>query len=419
MKKIVLLMTIMMTLAGCTDLAEDSTDSGVLTAQDLDGLYVSAMFGFEVEMNSDDTFVISPLSLSDCFETKADADAGVAEILDDEMFEEENDEASVFESDNCVYIKTSLSKDDDGTTIATTLITQAAVPYIEMVVTDTAPGGEFTCNDGETIPADWVLDGEEDCAEGEDEEENAGDSLEYESMDIATVYLAADGHGSLVYAKGVMSEDSTFCLPLGPSSVMPIFYQAGDVLENLSDEEMEELEWENESTYPTRLSDLISTVNQNYADSSIPGLTDSLCDDFTSMMVTWFDWGSNLAGASADSDYALYDFDTSDASGTTTSDSGEDLAYLQMTQGENLPWSKLNIQISIDGGETQSCTNPGQATDTACAISDDDDGMFALGEEVTILEGTDDLCGAYCEISIIVIDVMEGKVIYQGYVSVQ
>ena len=240
MKKIVLLLTLILMLAGCTDLAEDSTDSGVLTAQDLDGLYMSVMFGLEVEMNSDDTFVISELDLYDCFETKADADAEVAEVLEDEYFEEEYGDATVFESDNCVYIKNPLGDDDMSTTFTTTLITQAAVPYIEMVVTSSE--GEFTCDDGETIPGDWVNDGEEDCDGGEDEGENAADSIESESMEIATVYLAADGHGSLVYAEGIMEEDSTFCLPLGPSSVMPIFYQAGDVLEELSDEEMEELE---------------------------------------------------------------------------------------------------------------------------------------------------------------------------------
>tara|TARA_B000000475_G_C16000383_1_gene448703 strand:- start:1401 stop:2663 length:1263 start_codon:yes stop_codon:yes gene_type:complete len=420
MKKIVLLLTLMMMLAGCTDLAEDSTDSGVLTAQDLDGLYMSVMFGLEVEMNSDDTFVISELELYDCYETKADADAGAAEILDDEMFAEEYDEATVAVSDNCVYIKTSLGYDDDGTTFAATLITQAAVPYIEMVVTSTDFEGEFTCDDGETIPADWVNDGEEDCDGGEDEDENAGDSLESESMEIATVYLAADGHGSLVYAEGVMEEDTTFCLPLGPSSVMPIFYQAVDVLEELSDEEMEELEWDDESTYPTQLSDLISTVNQNYADSSIPGLTDSLCGGFTSMMATWFDWGGNLAEGSSDGGLALYDFAAYDASDETpTSSSGEDLVYLQMIQGNDLSWSSIGIQISVDGGASQLCTNPGQATDTACAISDNDDGMFALGEDITIMEGTDDLCSASCEIEITVIDMNEGKVLYQGYISVE
>ena len=418
MKKIVLLLTLMMMLAGCTDLAEDSTDSGILTTQDLDGLYMSAMFGLEVEMNSDDTFVISELDLYDCYETKADADAGVAEVLEDEYFEEEYDVATVFESDNCVYIKTSLGQDDDGATFTTTLITQAAVPYIEMVVTSS--DGEFTCDDGETIPADWVNDGEEDCDGGEDEDEDAADSLDSsESMEIATVYLAADGHGSLVYAEGVMEEDSTFCLPLGPSSVMPIFYQAGDVLDDLSDEEMEELEWDDESTYPTQLSDLISTVNQNYADSSIPGLTDSLCGGFTSMMATWFGSFGNLATENTDGGLSLYNFDAYDASTETpTSTSGEDLVYLQMVQGDDLSWSSIGIQISVDGGASQLCTNPDQATDTVCAISDNGDGMFALGEDITISEGTDDLCSGYCEIEITVIENNEGKVLYQGYVSV-
>ena len=176
MKKIVLLLTLILMLAGCTDLAEDSTDSGVLTAQDLDGLYMSAMFGLEVEMNSDDTFVISELDLYDCFETKTDADAGVAEALDDEYNEAYYPDATVFELDNCVYIKSPLDDDDMSTTFTTTLITQAAVPYIEMVVTSTSYEGEFTCDDGKTIPADWVNDGEADCEGGEDEGENAADS---------------------------------------------------------------------------------------------------------------------------------------------------------------------------------------------------------------------------------------------------
>jgi hypothetical protein len=328
-----------MMLAGCTDLAEDSTDSGVLTAQDLDGLYMSAMFGLEVEMNSDDTFVISELDLVDCFETKADADAGVAEVLEDEYFEEEYGDATVFESDNCVYIKSSLGEDAEGTTFAATLITQAAVPYIEMVVTSTDFEGEFTCDDGETIPADWVLDGEEDCEGGEDEDENAGDSLEYKSTERATVYLAADGHGSLVYPEGVMSEDSTFCLPLGPSSVMPIFYQTGDILDNLSDEEMEELDLTDESTYPTQLSNIVATVNQNYADSSIPGLTDSLCGGFTSMMATWFAMGGNLAEENTDGDLMMYSFSVNSAGTTFTADGGEALVYVAFESGDDLFWA--------------------------------------------------------------------------------
>ena len=137
-------------------------------------------------------------------------------------------------------------------------------------------------------------------------------------------------------------------------------------------------------------------------------------------MATWFDWGGNLAEGSSDGGLALYDFAAYDASDETpTSSSGEDLVYLQMIQGNDLSWSSIGIQISVDGGASQLCTNPGQATDTACAISDNDDGMFALGEDITIMEGTDDLCSASCEIEITVIDMNEGKVLYQGYISVE
>ena len=416
MKKIVLLLTLILMLAGCTDLAEDSTDSGVLTAQDLDGLYMSVMFGLEVEMNSDDTFVISELDLYDCFETKADADAEVAEVLEDEYFEEQAP-WTVFESDNCVYIKNPLGDDDMSTTFATTLITQAAVPYIEMVVTSTNYEGEFTCDDGETIPADWVNDGEEDCDGGEDEDEDAADSLDSsESMEIATVYLAADGHGSLVYAEGFMEEDSTFCLPLGPSSVIPIFYQAGDVLDNLSDEEMEELEWDDESTYPTQLSDLISTVNQNYADSSIPGLTDSLCGGFTSMMATWFDLGGNLAEGNTDGDFSMYSFEVNSAGTTFSTASGEAIVYVSLDAGDDLSWSTVIVQLKIDGGYYMECTNPDKATGTACAISDNDDGKWAFGEEVTISEGSDDLCDGTgtCEVQFKILDRSTNKLMYES-----
>ena len=116
----------------------------------------------------------------------------------------------------------------------------------------------------------------------------------------------------------------------------------------------------------------------------------------------------------------LYDFDAFDASAETpSSESGEDLAYLQMIQGSDVSWSSIGIQISVDGGASQLCTNPDQATDTACAISDNGDGMFALGEDITIMEGSDDICSASCEIEITVLDMNEGKIMYQGYVSIE
>ena len=45
MKKIAILLTLCMMLAGCTELAGDSTESGELTNQDLEGIYMAAGFG--------------------------------------------------------------------------------------------------------------------------------------------------------------------------------------------------------------------------------------------------------------------------------------------------------------------------------------------------------------------------------------
>ena len=48
--------------------------------------------------------------------------------------------------------------------------------------------------------------------------------------------------------------------------------------------------------------------------------------------------------------------------------------------------------MSVDGGAYLECTNPDQATGTGCAVSDNDDEKWAFAEQVTISEGSDDLC---------------------------
>ena len=64
--------------------------------------------------------------------------------------------------------------------------------------------------------------------------------------------LAADGYGTLVYPEGVVDED-TYCMAMGPSEGMFAFYQAMNAMENLSDEELENFDAEDFSTYPTIL----------------------------------------------------------------------------------------------------------------------------------------------------------------------
>ncbi|CAI8384119.1 MAG: Uncharacterised protein [Euryarchaeota archaeon UBA443] len=69
MKKIAILLTFSMMLAGCTELAGDSTESGELTNQDLEGIYMAAGFGLYVDMNADDTYVVYSLEIEDFVET--------------------------------------------------------------------------------------------------------------------------------------------------------------------------------------------------------------------------------------------------------------------------------------------------------------------------------------------------------------
>ena len=126
-------------------------------------------------------------------------------------------------------------------------------------------------------------------------------------------------------------------------------------------------------------------------------------------------WAGSLAETNTDGDF--YDFDVIDASSETpTPTSGEDLVYVSMiTQyGDDLSWSSIAVQMSVDGGSYNTCTNPDQASDTGCAISDNDDGMWGLGEEVTIREGSDDLCGSSCEVQIKILDMASNKLIYES-----
>ena len=63
-----------MMLSGCTELAGDSTESGEFTNQDLEGIYMAAGFGLYVEMNADDTSVVSALNIEDCYDTEGSDD---------------------------------------------------------------------------------------------------------------------------------------------------------------------------------------------------------------------------------------------------------------------------------------------------------------------------------------------------------
>ena len=416
MRNIAIILVLMMMLAGCTELTGDSTESTEYTNQDLEGLYVSAGFGFQVDMNPDDTYVVYLLQLEDCYDTEEEANSAMEELTTDgDLVDMYGPDATLLMSDNCIFVQEPL--EEPGITITDSLNTISGTPYIEMI-TSQETYGNFVCDNGEAIPGDWVNDGEADCPDGEDEAEGAEDSLETATTEVTT-YLAADGYGTIVYPEGMLGEDSpAFCMHMAPPAAMQAFYQTVEGLDNLTDEELEDIDPEVLSTYPSIIVESFAVFDQNFADSSIPSLYGTACESSSSILVSWFGvWATSLAEGTTDGNFMMYDFSVADAAGTPTSDSGEALVYVSMDAGDDLNWADIRIQMSVDGSAFQQCTQPGMDADTGCHVTDDGDNKWAFAEEVTISEGSDDLCSGPCSIELRILNVLENTIIYDSNVN--
>jgi flagellin-like protein len=127
-------------------------------------------------------------------------------------------------------------------------------------------------------------------------------------------------------------------------------------------------------------------------------------------------WASQLAEGNTDGDFSMYDFEVRDAGTSLSSESGEALAYVSMGAGEDLSWSTVVLQLSADGNAYTECTNPDKSVGAGCAVSDNGDGSWSFGEEVTINEGTDSVCdgGSICSIQVKVLDRATNKLIYES-----
>ena len=127
--------------------------------------------------------------------------------------------------------------------------------------------------------------------------------------------------------------------------------------------------------------------------------------------------GVNLANLNyIHGDFSMYGFAVTDAAGSPTSDSGEDIVYIAMDAGEDLSWATVIVQMSAGGSYTE-CTNPDQAADTGCAVSDNGDGKWSFGEEVTISEGSDDVCASSCSVQIKILNRSTNELIYESTVT--
>ena len=126
-------------------------------------------------------------------------------------------------------------------------------------------------------------------------------------------------------------------------------------------------------------------------------------------------WASQLAEGNTDGDFSMYDFEVNSAGSTLSTATGEALVYVSLDAGEDLSWSTVIVQMKADGGVYVECTNPDKVAGTGCDITDNDDGKWAFGEEVTISEGSDDTCsGGTCEVQIKILDRSTNKLIYES-----
>ena len=110
-----------------------------------------------------------------------------------------------------------------------------------------------------------------------------------------------------------------------------------------------------------------------------------------------------------------YDFEVNSAGTTFSTATGEAVVYVSLDAGDDLSWSTVIVQMKAEGGVYVECTNPDKAASTGCAVDDNDDGKWAFGEEVTISEGSDDVCsGGTCEVQIKILDRSTNKLIYES-----
>ena len=382
MKKIAILLTLSMMLAGCTELAEDATEPSVLTNQDLDGVYHGMMWSMRVSMNADNTFELYTLQPYECFDTNAEAQ----EAIDDgDDFEDDSGYTLVIHDDVCVVAEFSID-DDEEVIYEAEFGLSGLTPTLSIDIFE-GDDPHFVCDDGDEIPRDYVNDDYDDCEGGEDEAEGAEDDIE--------------------------DEDSIMCMHLSPTGVREIMMDAVELLEDEDDFDAEDA-----STIPASVTALFATHEANYALSPVSSMAEG-CEDtsFIEGVLFSYIWASSLAEANTDGDFSMYDFTVSETGSAGTTAGGEAIVYVALDSGDDLSWSIVIVQLSTDGSAYIECTNPPETVGTNCAVSDDDDGKWGFSEEITISEGSDDLCGAgTCDVQVKILDRSTNKLIYESNV---
>ena len=412
MKKIAILLALSMMLAGCTELEElvDDLDA-TYTTQDLDGIYHGMMLSMRVDMHTGDTYDLYVMQVMYCQETANEAQTDVVDMNDD--LDASSTTTYVVVDDVCVAEETHVDADDELSYIGT-LDSSSSVPTLSIILSEST--GYFVCDDGSEYETEMVNDGYDDCSNGEDEADGAEDNIQTSTETVANAYLAADGYGMLVLVDEGMEDGASICLALSPTGMYDLTVEAVELLEAAEDDGVE-IDLEDESTIPVDVAALFAVHEIAFALSPISTIAEG-CEGQTflySALLAYI-WATSLAGPEDDGggDLQMYGFKVSDAAGTPSSENGDMLVYVVMNQGSDMSWSNVIVQMSVDGGAYLECTNPDQATDTGCAVSDNDDGKWEFAEEVTISEGSDDLCSGPCDVQVKILDRGNQKLIYES-----
>ena len=104
---------------------------------------------------------------------------------------------------------------------------------------------------------------------------------------------------------------------------------------------------------------------------------------------------------------ADYTFTADDAGGDVTTGTEDNLVLVTMTQGSDINWAAVKIQISVDGSAPITCDNPGQTGGQCVAVEfgDTTDNSWSVGDGVTITESGQDLCSSgTCSVDVTIVD---------------
>ena len=86
-----------------------------------------------------------------------------------------------------------------------------------------------------------------------------------------------------------------------------------------------------------------------------------------------------------------------------------------MTQGGDLNWASLSVQVSVNDSAPITCDNPEESGGECQFVEfgNTDDQVWSVGDGVTLYENGLDICSDVCSLDIKIVDTREGKVIYE------